>query len=48
MTDAITPHLRMRRQLSLPIAAAPLPAGMALVPFTRETAMPARELMRRV
>ncbi len=41
-------HLRMRRQLSLPIAAAPLPAGLGRVALTRKTAMPARELMRRV
>jgi ribosomal protein S18 acetylase RimI-like enzyme len=38
----------MRRDLAAPIAMAPLPAGMRLVPFGRETAWAGRELMKLV
>jgi ribosomal protein S18 acetylase RimI-like enzyme len=42
-----SPHIRMRRRLSLPIAPAPMPEGIVLVPFGRETARAGREVMRR-
>ena len=38
----------MRRDLGAPIAPAALPAGVGLVPFTRDRANLARELMKRV
>jgi len=38
----------MRRDLALPIAPAPLPGGIALVPFDKRTANEGRELMKRV
>ena len=38
----------MRRDLSAPIAPAPLPADIALVPFTADIAPACRELMDRV
>ena len=41
-------YFRMRRDLSLPIAPAPLPAGIILLPFSKETTNAARELMKRV
>jgi GNAT superfamily N-acetyltransferase len=48
VTNAVTtPHFRMRRSLSMPIAPAQLPEGVVLVPFARETAMAGREVMRR-
>jgi ribosomal protein S18 acetylase RimI-like enzyme len=42
-----SPHIRMRRRLSLPIAPAPLPEGVVVVPFGRATARAGREVMRR-
>lgn len=38
----------MRRNLEAPIASAPLPAGLSLVPFTPQVAPACRELMNRV
>src|SRR5262245_1608475 len=37
----------MRRDLTAPISPAPLPQGIALVPFTKGSANESRELMRR-
>lgn len=41
-------YFRMRRDLTAPIAPAPLPAGVTLVPFSKSVAIESRELMRRV
>ncbi len=38
----------MRRDLRAPIAPAPLPDGVALLPFTKDRVYEARELMKRV
>ncbi len=41
-------YFRMRRRLEgRPVEATPLPDGITLLPFTRETGYAARELMRR-
>jgi ribosomal protein S18 acetylase RimI-like enzyme len=41
-------YLRLRRQLSLPLELAPLPAGMTLAPFSPDVAREAHDLIDRV
>jgi len=41
-------YFRMRRDLRLPIAPAPLPEGITLLLFSKETAHAARELLKRI
>lgn len=41
-------HLLMRRDLSAPIAPAPLPLGVELLPFDRDSGRQARDLLQRV
>lgn len=43
-----SPHLVLRRVLAAPLLAAPLPEGVTIVPYSKEHAHAARELMRRV
>lgn len=44
----VEPHFLMRRDLTAPVAPAPLPVGVSIVPFDKDIANESRELMRRV